>query len=96
MIKSLSHSHTHSRSHSFTLNSFKTLRPQVATPESFNVTLNKENNKLELSWSKVRCSTAYMIHQRLEGAKTETTWTYEEQSELFVSLDSPEPCATYR
>ena len=60
------------------------------------IELNLETNKVDISWSAVECSTGYRIHQKLEHSGTETEWTSDNEKELAVSLESPEPCVTYR
>ena len=75
---------------------FKTKSPPASPPDDINVHLNKMTNKVDLNWSKVTCATGYKIHQKLKHSDTETKWTSDDMQELSVSLESPEPCVTYR
>ena len=75
---------------------FTTENPTPNPPSDIDVTINTLTNKVDISWSKVECATGYKIHQKLEHSDTETEWTSDNMQDLSVSLESPEPCVTYR
>ena len=75
---------------------FRTENPIPRAPDSVEVGLNMVTNRVDLSWSKVECATGYKIHQKLEHSDTQTDWNSDNVMELAVSLESPEPCVTYR
>ena len=75
---------------------FTTKNPSPSPPTDLDVTLNTLTNKVDITWSIVECATGYKIHQKLEHSDTETAWTSDNVHDLSVSLESPEPCVTYR
>ena len=75
---------------------FTTNNPAPTPPEDIDVTINSITNKIDITWSSVECATGYKIHQKLGHSGTETEWTYDNSKDLAVSLESPEPCVTYR
>ena len=73
-----------------------TLPPPPRPPASVDVRLNDVGDKVDISWSQVECATGYRIHQKLDHSETETVWIAQHGIHLYLSLDSPEPCVTYR
>ena len=76
--------------------SFTTGSPAPRPPASLNLRISEAGDKLEISWSGVECATGYRIHQKLEHSDTETVWISQNDLQLYLSLDSPEPCVNYR
>ena len=75
---------------------FTTQNPPARPPASVTVSLNRALDKVDIMWSGVECATGYRIHQRLQHSDTETVWISQNDLQLFLSLDSPEPCVNYR
>merc|ERR1719461_1301737 len=57
--------------------------------------MSEAGDKLEISWSMVQCASGYRIHQKLHHSDTETVWISQNDVQLYLSLDSPEPCVNY-
>lgn len=76
--------------------SFQTSSPPAQPPTSVQLRMSESGDKLEISWSLVQCATGYRIHQKLDHSDTETVWISQNDLQLYLSLDSPEPCVNYR
>ena len=73
--------------------SFRTASLAPTPPSDIVVGLNILTNRVDLNWSGVECAREYKIHKKLlDQVETELIIT----EELFISLDSPTPCNTYR
>ena len=76
--------------------SFTSGAPAPSPPAKVNLRISEAGDKLEISWSGVECATGYRIHQKLQHSDTETVWISQNDLQLHLSLDSPEPCVNYR
>ena len=76
--------------------SFTTGSPAPRPPSSLNLRMSEAADKLEIRWGEVECATGYRIHQKLQHSDTETVWISQNDLQLHLSLDSPEPCVNYR
>ena len=76
--------------------SFRTSSPPARPPASVQLKMSEAGDKLEISWSLVQCASGYRIHQKLHHSDTETVWISQNDVQLYLSLDSPEPCVNYR
>ena len=76
--------------------SFRSGSPAPSPPSKVNLGISEAGDKLEIRWSGVECATGYRIHQKLEHSDTETVWISQNDLQLYLSLDSPEPCVNYR
>ena len=74
---------------------FRTASPTAESPE-FTARYSVETSQVVFDWSSVRCARGYKVHQSLENGETKTIWESENEDKLFVSLESPEACMTYR
>ena len=79
-----------------TSKTFSTHNPTPNHPDIIDASIDTETNRLELGWSKVECAAGYRIHQKLQHSEIETEWTTDNNEELIVRLENPEPCVTYR
>jgi len=75
--------------------SFKTGSPEAKAPE-FEVQFNEKTRELNFEWSSVKCASSYRIHQKIEKADSSIIWESQNEEQLSVSLNSPEPCVTYK
>ena len=75
---------------------FKTAFPAPSPPTEFSAEYKKSSNKVELEWSEVECASGYKIIQMIGNSETTTAWETDNPRQLFTTLESPEPCVTYR
>lgn len=75
---------------------FRTAFPAAAPPPTFSAAFKKGSNKVELEWSEVECASGYKILQMIGNSEeTKTAWETDDPSQLFRTLESPEPCVAY-